>query len=414
MNYIEFNTDCGVGEKKIIGSIVNIAAFFHLGVPGIDVESVCLHGLASHNAKRFGAGTVRVLINLPLNHRFDTYEEDIQILLSYNKVGSLAEYAAIVEKSRCDPSVLIPRIKYPAQNLTGLLFDSGRIVLVGASNEYIARAGGALMVYMLHDKMKIPVRFCDFRVVNMVATVNVGFQVDLERFAESEGSLVKYSPHLFPAVIMPSTKKMTLLVNYTGNCILTGANRREDLCKFFEDNFELIKKYRVRGPEADVVVGSADKNLAMDVSSMFPVSMDFAPDLSNSSGAEFCRDLIAAKDNILRRISESSGIDIDDRALSMRFASSNQIVATNKIREKEACDQLFSIIDCIDCIDSVMGIGSGGELSERHSEAAANTRVPNLFNARFAEAARGKSEILGNDADLRRELSNLGPHKANK
>lgn len=233
-----------VKERKIVGSIVNIAAYFHLGLDGIDVEAVCAYGLASYNRKRFGAGTVRLFVNLPNNHYTNSYEKDMDLLLKNNGISSLDEYMAMVEKSKASPWEVLPKIRYPSQNLTGLLFDSGRIVLIGASNEYIARQGAALLVYMLHKKMKIAAQLSDFRVVNIVTTFYLGFEVDLETFAKEEGSLVNYAPGLFPAVIMPSPTRMTLLVNYTGNCILTGADSRESLRDFFMTHYPLICKYR--------------------------------------------------------------------------------------------------------------------------------------------------------------------------
>jgi len=124
LNYVVIDDIPG---KKIIGSIVNIAAYFHVGLVGIDIEAIAgLDGLASYNKKLFGAGTLRIFLNLPINFYSGNYVRDMEELLKNNKIGSMEEFNHLVEESihgLSDP----PKIRYPAQNLTGLLFDSGRI-----------------------------------------------------------------------------------------------------------------------------------------------------------------------------------------------------------------------------------------------------------------------------------------------
>jgi len=257
-------------DIKIIGSIVNIAAYFHVGLVGIDIEAIAaLNGLASYNKKLFGAGTLRIYLNFPPNFYTGNYEKDMQLLMEYNRISSMKELNELLEKKENGEPVEIPRIKYPAQNLTGLLFDSGRIVLIGASNEHVARYGASLLVYMLQKERKIPARFSDFRIVNMVVTFSLGFDVDLDRLDYGEGSTVTFKPQVFPAVMMPSPddgtfqerEKVTLLVNYTGNCILTGSRDRHSVKEFFKQKYRIIIKYRkkTRDEEEREVERNKDK-----------------------------------------------------------------------------------------------------------------------------------------------------------
>lgn len=241
LNYVIIDID----GKKIVGSIVNIAAYFHLGLAGICVESVAAQNLCSYNSRVFGAGTVRFRMNLPPNHYTGDFEADIATLLKESGFDSQEEFeeACRIAEENLEPP---PKIKYPHQNVTSLLFNSTRVVLIGASNEYIARNGASRLVHMLCKCMGIPARLTDFRIVNIVTTFALGFQVDLDMLAKEEGCAAEYDPISFPAVIMPSGTKMALLVNYTGNCILTGCSCRKTLKAFFVTCYHIIWKCRRR------------------------------------------------------------------------------------------------------------------------------------------------------------------------
>jgi TATA-box binding protein (TBP) (component of TFIID and TFIIIB) len=244
LKYIEI---MDIPGTRLVGTIVNVAAHFHLGLAGIDVEAVAAYGLATFNRCKFGAGTVRILMDLPAEQYSGNYDQDVEMLIQKSGIRSTREYDRRVEFSKKNPRIPVPAIKYPLQNITALLFDSAQVVLTGAPDEYTARYGAALIARMLCKYMKIPARIADFRACNIVITFSLGFQVDLERFAREEGGSVDYEPSLFPAVIIKSPNHvdiLTMLINFTGIIILTGSSCRRALRSFFTQSYHIISKYK--------------------------------------------------------------------------------------------------------------------------------------------------------------------------
>ncbi len=344
LNYVVIDD---IPDKRIIGTIVNIAAYFHVGLVGIDIEAIAgMAGLASYNKKLFGAGTLRIFLNLPNNFYSGNYERDMEMLLKHNKIDSMEEFNHLMKQveleRECKGEAPPLKMKYPSQNLTGLLFDSGRIVLIGASNEYLARYGASLIVYMLQKYRNIPARFSNFRIVNIVTTFSLGFDVDLEKFAAGEGTLVNYIPDLFPAVMMPSPNNMTLLVNYTGNCILTGSRDRRVLKEFFKKQYYIIIKYRkktkaeeykeyMKNKQVSLEHGAAGRALVTpgNREEEFPqlaIPMEksdgkydaISNEVMNRGGTEeerqLCKDVMGLRDTVLEFMSKATSMDKGDKS----------------------------------------------------------------------------------------------------
>lgn len=76
------------------------------------------------------------------------------------------------------------------QDVAVLLFHTGKVMLPGASNEYMARTAAWHLVYMLRAQ-GIPARMTNFRIETIVASFKLGFQLDVFKFASKLGILVR-------------------------------------------------------------------------------------------------------------------------------------------------------------------------------------------------------------------------------
>ena len=379
LNYIFVKGSSG---RTYVGSIVNIAAHFNLGLEGIDVDAVASHHFGTHNKHKFGAGTVRKFINLPLNHYSGDYDDDIEQLMRDAGLSSFDEFMEKVNEADKHPDVpkksFVPKIRYPCQNITGLLFDSARIVLIGASNEYNARHGASLIVYMLCKYMKIPAKLTDFRVVNIVATFSVGFEVDLYALAEGEGSMAEFDPHLFGAVILRSlSSKTALLVNKTGNCIVTGSDSRKQIALFFEEKFEIIAKYRKVDPEAFSILKPAKRKGEK-------ISLPKPPSFSEIAASNARDETKNPKD--LSQLTGGFEIEEEDRRLRLfghglepasgMSIGNRELAITDSGEEKQLCLRLEAMGEIFDnIVKESREEGGGVELISKRFGSEANRSV---------------------------------------
>lgn len=237
-------------KMKISGYIVNIAAFFHLNWDNLSVFSVCFNGWASFNKRRFGAGTMRIVGLGDIPYYSGDYETDCSRFLQdqgYISLNAYYESHGMGKDGTLTPNSDLPSFWYPVQFLANLLFDSGRVVSIGASNEYVARHGASLLVAALQKYEGMHgASMSDYRTVNIVITFHLGFRVDLMELADTEKGFISFQREAFPAVIIHSETKITLLVNETGKCILTGAASEEELGLFLKQHFSLLYTHGYR------------------------------------------------------------------------------------------------------------------------------------------------------------------------
>lgn len=196
------------------GTIVNVAGLMNLGLKELNLRSlVLLFGMGlCHSKKRFPAAIGRIRTSAP---------------------------------------TFTPHKDVP-QDVTALIFNTSNVILTGAPNEYVARTGAWLLIYMLR-KEGIPARMLNFEVENIASKFSLGFKVDLDKFFEHLGAaLVTYVPELFPAALYCENKQkkkkkkhLTVLVNYTGSLVITGAQNRQDLLDQYRKIYLIAMQFRV-------------------------------------------------------------------------------------------------------------------------------------------------------------------------
>jgi len=126
---------------------------------------------------------------------------------------------------------LVFRLKKPRTST--LIFSSGKMICTGARSEKEAERALRKLVKVLKEGGILILGKPEIKIVNVVATVNLGGSVDLLELYESErgmrGSIV-YEPEQFPGLIyrMDSPKAVFLIFS-SGKLVCTGARKVEDV-----------------------------------------------------------------------------------------------------------------------------------------------------------------------------------------
>ena len=137
---------------------------------------------------------------------------------------------------------LVFRLKRP--KTATLIFNSGKMVCTGAKSEKEARRAVTKVVKELKKSGIIIIGKPELRIVNIVASANLGGMIDLEKSAYSLGRTM-YEPEQFPGLIYRMDEpKVVILLFASGKLVCTGAKKEEDVHKAID---KLHKKLEEEG-----------------------------------------------------------------------------------------------------------------------------------------------------------------------
>jgi len=126
---------------------------------------------------------------------------------------------------------LVFRLKKPKTST--LIFRSGRMICTGARSENEAKRALRKLVRVLKEGGVLIVGEPEIKIVNVVATVNLGGSVDLLELYESERGMrgrIVYEPEQFPGLIYRMEgPRAVFLIFSSGKLVCTGARREEDV-----------------------------------------------------------------------------------------------------------------------------------------------------------------------------------------
>jgi transcription initiation factor TFIID TATA-box-binding protein len=126
---------------------------------------------------------------------------------------------------------LVFRLKKPKTST--LIFSSGKMICTGAASENEARRALRKLVKVLKEGGILIVGKPEMKIVNVVATVNLGGSVDLLELYESERGMrgkIVYEPEQFPGLIYRMEgPRVVFLIFSSGKLVCTGARREEDV-----------------------------------------------------------------------------------------------------------------------------------------------------------------------------------------
>jgi len=122
---------------------------------------------------------------------------------------------------------LVFRLKRP--KTATLIFNSGKMVCTGAKSEKEARRAVMKVVKELKKNGILIIGKPELKIVNIVASVNLGGMIDLEKAAYSLGRTM-YEPEQFPGLIYRMDEpKVVILIFSSGKLVCTGGKKEEDV-----------------------------------------------------------------------------------------------------------------------------------------------------------------------------------------
>nr|CAB3266858.1 TATA-box-binding protein [Phallusia mammillata] len=139
-------------------------------------------------------------------------------------------------------AAVIMRIREP--RTTALIFSSGKMVCTGAKSENESRLAARKYARVV-QKLGFPAKFLDFKIQNMVGSVDVKFPIRLEGLVLTHSQFSSYEPELFPGLIYRMVKpRIVLLIFVSGKVVLTGAKVRHEIDEAFNNIYPILKGFR--------------------------------------------------------------------------------------------------------------------------------------------------------------------------
>ncbi|CAF0724157.1 unnamed protein product [Didymodactylos carnosus] len=139
-------------------------------------------------------------------------------------------------------AAVIMRIRNP--RTTALIFGSGKMVCTGAKSEEDSLQAARRYARVI-QKLGFPAKFRDFKIQNMVGSVDVKFPIRLEALVLRHHQFCSYEPELFPGLIYRMIQpKIVLLIFVSGKVVLTGAKVRREIHDAFERIYPILKGFR--------------------------------------------------------------------------------------------------------------------------------------------------------------------------
>ncbi|XP_067626075.1 TBP-related factor [Eurosta solidaginis] len=137
---------------------------------------------------------------------------------------------------------VVMRMREP--RCTALIFSTGKIICTGARTEADANLGSRKFARIL-QKLGYPVKFIDFKLQNIVATVDLRFPIRLENLNQMHGQFSSYEPELFPALIYRMVNpRMVMLIFVNGKIVFTGAKARKDIMDCLDKIYPTLLSFR--------------------------------------------------------------------------------------------------------------------------------------------------------------------------
>ena len=154
-------------------------------------------------------------------------------------------------------NAVIMRIKEP--KAAALIFNSGIITVLGARDKEKSKQAAKIFAKQIKN-LGYEAKFSDFKIVNIVATCDLGFPIKLTQLNikinymlsknkstndEDEKSPCHYEPEVFPGLIYHMTKpELTLLIFQSGKMNFVGAKNKDDIYEALQKIYPLLCKFK--------------------------------------------------------------------------------------------------------------------------------------------------------------------------
>ena len=179
--------------------------------------------LSSHIRARI----VNVVASFSFPHRIDVHQ--LAEALGVEPVKLSSRGALIAARVRMGNAYL-------------LVYHTGRVVCMGATSERETRAAARKLIKLLRSKgFLVEENGLDLKVLNVVASIELGCPVDIESLAERLEKCI-YEPEVFPGLIL--SDRWTYLVFANGKVNVLGMKSESELSQAVSHLIELIDPSR--------------------------------------------------------------------------------------------------------------------------------------------------------------------------
>jgi transcription initiation factor TFIID TATA-box-binding protein len=148
-----------------------------------------------------------------------------------------------------------------------LIFDSGKIIVTGATTEEDSRAAARKIIKILRN-CGFKVGYKSFKIINIVSSCDVNFPIrlrqlnyDLRYKYNIKGNKVYYEPEVFPGLIYRMEKpKVTVLMFASGKINFVGAKKQEDIFEAYKKIYPIVVKYENKEIKKEINNDNKDEN----------------------------------------------------------------------------------------------------------------------------------------------------------
>ncbi|KAL7533382.1 hypothetical protein ACHAXR_005196 [Thalassiosira sp. AJA248-18] len=155
-------------------------------------------------------------------------------------------------------AAVIMRLREP--RATALVFASGKLVITGTKSSHNSSLATKKIAYILERVGFQPASYINFKMQNIVGTVDVGFPIRLEGVAFGHPTFSSYEPELFPGLIYRLAQpRVVFLIFVSGKVVITGAKTEEQMVEGLKKVYPVLLEFRKMNagslPGADAAMG---------------------------------------------------------------------------------------------------------------------------------------------------------------
>ena len=179
---------------------------------------------------------------------------------------NLRKIALTYKNSEYNPkriNAVIMRIKKP--KTVALIFYTGRIICTGAKTEEESEEAARLFAKILKKYIEPKVKFCDFKIINIVSTCDIKNQLNLTKLSahiaykfssnqtnKDDKNIVSYAPEIFPGLIYRMCKpEITLLIFASGKVNFVGVKDRKDIPEALKKIYPVLLNHKIKKGNQD-------------------------------------------------------------------------------------------------------------------------------------------------------------------
>ena len=140
-------------------------------------------------------------------------------------------------------AAVIMRLREP--RATALIFGSGKMCVTGTKSAHNTLLASKKFCYIIEKVGFTPQPQIDFKIQNIVGTVDVGYPIRLEGLVYAHSTFCSYEPELFPGLIYRLVSpRVVFLIFVSGKIVMTGARTERDLTEAFAKVHPVLLEYR--------------------------------------------------------------------------------------------------------------------------------------------------------------------------